>query len=1221
MRRSSIFLLAIAFSLRDLLATPGIISHTWDWDVPELVAQIQQNIARFAFVWDYQFRGGFYSPYRPEGLYWLLTFPLSFLGGENFSKCILVILLFIAATSMCYLCANVLRLNEFWSIFAGILYALSPVAYSRLIAGHMHMLSPYAVFPLLFLFAWRVTNTAPQNRRFILLSALSGGMVWGYEGVHPSFFAMASVGVGLIVILAFMQGQIRWKALWGLALMGIVFFLVSAYWALPVGTGYLTTGTLYHSGWPTQQPDQVKASSVILTREQVNANSIQPISDAIRQNSSSTFDTEFTYPIPESLGRFWLFSSYLVPVLAFGFLLTRGTNHSAGLALAILGLLGVTLVGGSTILAGSVLSQWLLTHLFPLWAEFSNVTRAFPLVALAYSSLVAASLQQISQGNHGWKRFAINTGAVIGLVIYASPFLSGSQLLNARSSYVLKLVQPASEDRALYATLQTNSDNSRVTYVAPPWLGVPEYYDLGYEWFGGLSALPEFFRPFFSPEAWHSASDFRTVLRPGLPGRLLALGAVQYVVYPRGKYFEFANQLFPQSDDRYARGAQTIGDALEAQSNLKPIGVPLTQTIVYHNEAYLPRIYATSSGTLVSGKSNRLADVADSSLWTDRPAFFFDEDQNARALDTLPGAVDRVVLAQPGDKPSILSSIQPDYLFTSTLPSGVAAAFSTAQPTQRVIKVQATPFRLSADGPKDVVSATLAQPLTTAGIQWTGNVPFNDYASTGENSLQVGAYLNGSTRTQEFVEMNQPIAPIRLSEFPIARLASQVDNPQVQAIEIAFNLDFNGDGRVDATWTSPAYSNAKLKSVDMDILESVQKAFPDKPQPSVIGLTIRFEKIPWPDWITPGFPQTLYHYSVQPLEFYQNLNPGAAIRRVDLPDDASSAPTTVLAKSLDRIDVRRFPIALEYQLDGPAMVDASWQLIVQNNQGITQTLNLYSQLITPFSQGNAVLDARELLPLPKVDNASEWRAIRLKVVAEHLIDQPEARPSTIALTRVGSQWLPQSPGEINAPLPRLTIDDNPISLKRDVSSDLDHVLFSSEEITLPAGLHQLFVDGADPTGTLAVQSVQIASEVPKLAATPPRVSFQQINPTRYRVHVEDASSPFFLVFSESYHGDWAAFIENDPARNFEWYEPSALLSASINAGKRTEITKHYQVNGYANSWYVERTGTCDIVIEFTPQRLYELGIVLSASTVIVCLIVIASAQLSRRSKGKRGLIG
>jgi hypothetical protein len=357
------------------------------------------------------------------------------------------------------------------------------------------------------------------------------------------------------------------------------------------------------------------------------------------------------------------------------------------------------------------------------------------------------------------------------------------------------------------------------------------------------------------------------------------------------------------------------------------------------------------------------------------------------------------------------------------------------------------------------------------------------------------------------------------------------------------------------------------------------------------------------------------------LEFHQNENPGAAIRRVDWPDDFPSAQAAVITKSLDRIDVRRFPIALEYRLDGPATVDADWQLIVQNNEGITQTLNISSQLITPFSRGDVVLDARELLPVQKEDNPNDWQAIQVRLVIEHLIDRPEARPSTFTLTRVGSQSLTQSLGKIDAPLPRLMLDGVPIALRRDIVSDPDHVLYTSDEITLPVGMHQVSADYGDPEGSLAVESALIGTPDPKPVISSPAISFQQINPTRYRVHVENATGPFFLVFSESFQSGWAAFIEKDPVTNSRWYEFSAPLGALINADKRSEITKHYQVNGYANSWYIERAGTYDVVLEFTPQRLYEVGILLSASTVLACLIGITAVQLSRRSKAKRGTIG
>ena len=109
----------------------------------------------------------------------------------------------------------------------------------------------------------------------------------------------------------------------------------------------------------------------------------------------------------------------------------------------------------------------------------------------------------------------------------------------------------------------------------------------------------------------------------------------------------------------------------------------------------------------------------------------------------------------------------------------------------------------------------------------------------------------------------------------------------------------------------------------------------------------------------------------------------------------------------------------------------------------------------------------------------------------------------------------------------------------------------------------------------------------------PTIAFEKINPTRYRVHVENAQAPFFLVFGESFHADWNAYVEN---RGPRWYEPSALLSWLFDNGNRIEVSDHFQVNGYANSWYMTQTGSYDVVLEFTPQRLYEGGWLVSLCT-------------------------
>jgi arabinofuranan 3-O-arabinosyltransferase len=90
----------------------------------------------------------------------------------------------------------------------------------------------------------------------------------------------------------------------------------------------------------------------------------------------------------------------------------------------------------------------------------------------------------------------------------------------------------------------------------------------------------------------------------------------------------------------------------------------------------------------------------------------------------------------------------------------------------------------------------------------------------------------------------------------------------------------------------------------------------------------------------------------------------------------------------------------------------------------------------------------------------------------------------------------------------------------------------------------------------------------------PNLTYSWINPTQCNVEV-NASTPFLLVFSQSYHQNWAASID----------------------GK--EITGHFMANGYANSWYINKTGTLTIKIAYSPQQTYDVCKVASSSAVVI----------------------
>jgi hypothetical protein len=102
----------------------------------------------------------------------------------------------------------------------------------------------------------------------------------------------------------------------------------------------------------------------------------------------------------------------------------------------------------------------------------------------------------------------------------------------------------------------------------------------------------------------------------------------------------------------------------------------------------------------------------------------------------------------------------------------------------------------------------------------------------------------------------------------------------------------------------------------------------------------------------------------------------------------------------------------------------------------------------------------------------------------------------------------------------------------------------------------------------------------------PSITYEEINPTKYVVHV-DASTPFFLVFSESYDKDWIATID----------------------GQQIPNEYHFTANGFANGWYINKTGIFVITLEFQPQNLFYAGSAISLTTLVICIVFLSKDKI------------
>ncbi|MHC1687005.1 MAG: hypothetical protein AB9879_04780 [Methanothrix sp.] len=119
------------------------------------------------------------------------------------------------------------------------------------------------------------------------------------------------------------------------------------------------------------------------------------------------------------------------------------------------------------------------------------------------------------------------------------------------------------------------------------------------------------------------------------------------------------------------------------------------------------------------------------------------------------------------------------------------------------------------------------------------------------------------------------------------------------------------------------------------------------------------------------------------------------------------------------------------------------------------------------------------------------------------------------------------------------------------------------------------------------------------------LAFKKITPTKYLISI-NATEPFLLVLSESYHPLWRAYINDLDASSsgFDVKDIKYILS------KPLQEDYHLRVNGYANGWYIDPksiTGneTISLTLNFLPQSIFYLGIIISLITFILCLFYLS----------------
>lgn len=97
------------------------------------------------------------------------------------------------------------------------------------------------------------------------------------------------------------------------------------------------------------------------------------------------------------------------------------------------------------------------------------------------------------------------------------------------------------------------------------------------------------------------------------------------------------------------------------------------------------------------------------------------------------------------------------------------------------------------------------------------------------------------------------------------------------------------------------------------------------------------------------------------------------------------------------------------------------------------------------------------------------------------------------------------------------------------------------------------------------------------------ISYRQLDPTTYIVSIHNAATAYILSSRIGYDTGWKAFVL-DPSEL-----PNNNYLSKIIFQKGMRENRLYKTNTFANSWFLDKKGSYDILIEYEPQRFSYIG--------------------------------
>lgn len=1095
--------------------------------MPFYKAQFFQGLSNQFFLWSNQLYNGRTLTFKTELPYWFLMAPFyatdSPLLHKGFIIAIFITIFLAAYKSLKYF----LNTDGLPVLIGSLLYCFNPFVYSRLMAGHLTILLAYGIFPLSIHYLFRIFKDN-EHKAIIYLTLLSP-----FLATHLIVFIIF-LFLELIIILKYIRSSLL-KIIW----LNASILLLNFYWMLPIVFLSVTRGIYLRPNVNVIQ----EANERYLYFTTIS----QPLYKIFSSVITPGLNTEFVYPFGNIINNIVTLCSVLIFFLAAMSLnfIKKSKNRNFLLFIYFIFLLALGIMSGSQNAVGYIFYRLLQSSIKPVFAEYSNPLRFFPLVMLPLAILFAYSYSKL--------RANLKVLFTLILSIFFYPWIAGHLTVPVKPDdsqpLSLHINKTNPNDRKIHNMIGSDPADFRIAILPPSLLTWPGFSGYTFPWSTLYFSKPVSLQYYDDPLTKIAMDQlFRPGSSPDL-ANIMGIANIRYLVYPSYKNIQSYHNFLPDLKNY----APIINANLYKQKNIGKLNENFSDADIFINQKYLPHFYAPQKMYVTSGDNSVLVNITSNENYINRSMFVPSDTDLSSFPVTMPVE-------------SVSKAHYVDYDFTKF--GGNSILF----PSSRFM-IDSPFYFLTRFKEDKLVAGTKVDLLSSldALMVLCGKRVFElerylenkdpEPVTIGKIINNYHRYLRGLTSAVSGNnELNLPInEKYLLTVYKLERHLDRMQYLQSRYYDILPKSEtdqvINGIVNLIGLLKSESWSNDGL---------TVSRYLIDIPQAN------------------------MYFMSVNKPE-----NIGSIIingKRLNLKIDQDTKPSLqqdpiYLPKGIHKLEVN-------YLHQENIFRGFNYGL-----SGDTYTYEAKKQQQKICSQVNGVKETDKY----RLNFKYKGAGFPIKVILEQDNDEISQNGRIHRLNsflRTNENWnrfstdLYFNPGFRTAKICLLIPPD--INLTS---------IYQVKDITITQNMHP---------------DITFMSQKPGISQIP-EITYKKINPTKYKVRIERANQPFFLIFSETFDPGWKIYKNTGPANDYDSTILASYYNGEIKESRHENVyadpkifsnifkksipeANHIKANLYANAWYLEDKGNFDLTIEYVPQRYYMVSIIISVITFVVLII-------------------